>query len=124
MVLIFHFIEIIIHDFSVDFISHEYLAVEFFFCLSGFVVAYAYDNRIVGMGLKSFIKKRLFRLLPLVVIGSILGLLTFLFDPFADLYAVYGFGEKALLFITSIFLFPYPVIWERYFNQFNLNAPS
>lgn len=124
VVVIFHFMEIIIPDFSDNFISHGYLAVDFFFCLSGFVVAYAYDNRIAGMGLKTFIKIRLIRLQPLVVIGSILGLLTFLFDPYADLYAVYGFKETALLFITSSFLIPYPVVSERYFNLFNLNAPS
>lgn len=85
VVVIFHFMEIIIADFSENFISHGYLAVDFFFCLSGFVVAYAYDSRIAGMGLKTFIKLRLIRLQPLVIIGSILGLLTFLFDPFNNL---------------------------------------
>lgn len=124
VVVIFHFMEIIIADFSQNFISHGYLAVDFFFCLSGFVVAYAYDSRIADMGLKTFIKLRLIRLQPLVVIGSVLGLLTFLFDPFSDLYAVYGFKETALIFITSTFLIPYPVVSERYFNLFNLNAPS
>lgn len=124
VVVVFHFMEIIIADFSENFISHGYLAVDFFFCLSGFVVAYAYDNRIAGMGLKTFIKLRLIRLQPLVVIGSVLGLLTFLFDPYVDLYAVYGFKETVLLFITSTFLIPYPVVSERYFNLFNLNAPS
>jgi peptidoglycan/LPS O-acetylase OafA/YrhL len=124
VVVIFHFMEIIITDFSKNFISHGYLAVDFFFCLSGFVVAYAYDNRIAGMGIKTFIKLRLIRLQPLVIIGSILGLFTFLFDPYSNLYAIYGFKETALLFITSTFLIPYPVVSERYFNLFNLNAPS
>lgn len=123
VVVIFHFMEIIF-DFSNNFISHGYLAVDFFFCLSGFVIAYAYDSRIAGMGLKTFIKLRLIRLQPLVIIGSVLGLLTFLFDPYSDLFAVYGFKETALIFITSTFLIPYPVVSERYFNLFNLNAPS
>ncbi len=124
VVVVFHFMEIIIADFSNNFISHGYLAVDFFFCLSGFVITYAYDSRIAGMGLKTFLKLRLIRLHPLVVIGSILGLLTFLFDPYSNLYAVYGFTGTALLFITSTFLIPYPVVSERYFNLFNLNAPS
>ncbi|MEO7314704.1 MAG: acyltransferase [Ginsengibacter sp.] len=124
VVVIFHFMEIIIADFSNNFISHGYLAVDFFFCLSGFVVSYAYDNRIVGMGLKTFIKLRLIRLQPLVIIGSVLGLLTFLFDPYSNLYSIYGFKETALIFLTSAFLIPYPVVSERYFNLFNLNAPS
>lgn len=124
VVVIFHFMEIIIADFSQNFISHGYLAVDFFFCLSGFVIAYAYDNRIAGMGLMTFIKLRLIRLQPLVIIGSVLGILTFLVDPYSDLYAVYGFKETVLIFLTSVFLIPYPVVAERYFNLFNLNAPA
>lgn len=124
VVVIFHFREIIISDPGNNFISHGYLTVDFFFCLSGFVVSYAYDNRIASMGLKTFIKLRLIRLQPLVVIGAVLGLLTFLFDSYSNLYAIYGFKETVLIFITSAFLIPYPVVSERYFNLFNLNAPS
>ncbi len=124
VIVVFHFMEIIITDFSRIYIAHGFFAVDFFFVLSGFVVAYAYDNRIAGMGLKTFIKLRLIRLQPLVVIGSILGLLTFVFDPYTNIYAAYGFRETAMLFITSVFMIPYPVVSERYFNLFNLNAPS
>ncbi len=123
-VVVFHFMEIIFPDFSDNFISHGYLAVDFFFCLSGFVIAYAYDSRIAGMGLKTFFKIRLIRLQPLVVIGSVLGLLAFLFDPYTNLYAIYGFTDTALLFVTSALMIPYPVVSERFFNLFNLNAPS
>ena len=123
VVVIYHFMEIAETNYNKNFISHGYLAVDFFFCLSGFVVAYAYDHRIPGMKLSSFIKLRLIRLQPLVVIGSILGLITFLIDPYSNLYSVYGFGKTALLFITSVLLIPYPIVSERYFNLFNLNAP-
>lgn len=124
VVVIFHFMEIVITDPNKNFILHGYLAVDFFFCLSGFVIAYAYDSRIANMGLVTFIKLRLIRLEPLVVIGSVLGLLTFLFDPYTNLYSLYGFKKTALLFITSTFLIPYPVMPERFFNLFSLNAPS
>ena len=124
VIVVFHFMEIIIADFSKIYIAHGFLAVDFFFVLSGFVIAYAYDNRIAEMKLKTFVKLRLIRLQPLVVIGSILGLLTFLFDPYSNLYSVYGFRGTAMLFITSVFMIPYPVVSERYFNLFNLNAPS
>lgn len=123
LVVIYHFAEIAIVDVSKNFIWHGFLAVDFFFCLSGFVIAYAYDNRIAGMGLLAFLKLRLIRLQPLVVIGSILGLLTFLIDPYSNFYALYEFKQTALLFITSIFLIPYPVMSERFFNLFSLNAP-
>ncbi len=124
VVVIFHFMEIAIADYNDNFIAHGYLAVDFFFCLSGFVITYAYDSRISGMGLITFIKLRLIRLQPLVIIGSLLGLLTFLFDPFSHLYATYGFIQTALIFITSVLLIPYPVMPERFFNLFSLNAPS
>jgi peptidoglycan/LPS O-acetylase OafA/YrhL len=124
VVVIFHFMEIAIADYNNNFIAHGYLAVDFFFCLSGFVIAYAYDSRIADMGLITFIKLRLIRLQPLVIIGSVLGLLTFLFDPYSNLYAVYGFKDTVLIFITSVFLIPYPIMPERFFNLFSLNAPS
>ncbi|MFD0941239.1 acyltransferase family protein [Pedobacter boryungensis] len=123
-VVIFHFMEIAITDYNKNFIGHGYLAVDFFFCLSGFVIAYAYDNRVAQMSTWQFIKLRLIRLHPLVIIGSILGLLTFLLDPFSDLYAVYGFGKTVLLFLSSVFMIPYPIVDERYNNLFNLNAPA
>jgi peptidoglycan/LPS O-acetylase OafA/YrhL len=123
MVVIFHFMEIILLP-EDNPIGHGFLAVDFFFCLSGFVIAYAYDQRAEGLGVWNFIKLRLIRLQPLVVIGSILGLLTFLYDPFSNLYAVYGFGKTVLLFLSSLLLIPYPIVDERYNNLFNLNAPA
>jgi len=124
VVVIYHFMEIAVTDYSKNFIAHGYLAVDFFFCLSGFVIAYAYDSRVEKIGILSFIKLRIIRLHPLVIIGSFLGLLTFLFDPFSDFYAVYGFSKTLLLFLASVFLIPYPVMTERFFNLFNLNAPA
>ncbi len=123
-VVIFHFMEIAITDYSKNFIAHGYLAVDFFFCLSGFVIAYAYDTRAEGIGILQFFKLRLIRLHPLVIIGSILGLLTFLVDPYSDFYSVYGFGKTLTMFLASALLIPYPAMPERYFNLFCLNAPS
>lgn len=124
VVVIYHFMEIAITDYNKNFLSHGFLAVDFFFCLSGFVIAYAYDTRAENIGLTQFFKLRLIRLHPLVIIGSILGLLTFLFDPYSDFYAVYGFGKTLLMFLASAFLIPYPVMPERYTNLFCLNAPA
>ena len=124
VVVIYHFMEIAITDYSKNFIAHGYLAVDFFFCLSGFVIAYAYDTRAKDIGVTQFFKLRLIRLHPLVLIGAVLGLLTFLFDPFSDFYAVYGLGKTILLFVTSAFLIPYPVMPDRYTNLFCLNAPA
>src|SRR5215218_6133073 len=54
---------------------HGYLAVDFFYLLSGFVVGYAYDDRWDKMSIGSFFKRRLIRLQPMVVMGSIIGAL-------------------------------------------------
>lgn len=122
-VVIFHFMEWIFPDSSQNFIGHGFLAVDFFFCLSGFVIGYAYDDRIGKMGAGEFFKSRLIRLHPLVIFGSVLGLLGLLFDPYT-LSMVYGTGKLALLFICSVLMIPFPVMEERFFNNFSLNAPS
>src|SRR5882724_3310619 len=70
-------------DTSLSLVRHAYLAVDFFFGLSGFVVAYAYDDRWTRMSILQFFRIRLIRLHPLVLIGATLGLLGYLFDPFS-----------------------------------------
>jgi peptidoglycan/LPS O-acetylase OafA/YrhL len=122
-VVIFHFMEWVFADFSKNFIGHGFLAVDFFFCLSGFVMGYAYDERIRTMGIGAFFKSRLIRLHPLVVLGSVLGLLGFLLDPFASPLA-YDTGKLASLFVCSLLLIPLPLMKERAFNLFAFNAPS
>lgn len=122
-VVIFHFIEMYTPH-PDDLIAHAYLAVDFFFCLSGFVVAYAYDDRLPQMGLKKFLKQRLIRLHPLVVLGTVLGLLGFIFDPFGNQWEAYSGWKLAVLFLASVLMIPYPVMAERALNNFGLNAPA
>lgn len=63
----------------IESINHGYLAVDFFFILSGFVIGYAYDDRWgKSLTLKDFFKRRLIRLHPMVVMGAVLGAITFL----------------------------------------------
>lgn len=123
-VVIFHFMEWVFTDPTQNFIGHGFLAVDFFFCLSGFVIGYAYDDRIAKMGLRKFFISRIIRLHPLVIIGSVLGLLAFLFDPFGGHPELYSTGKIVLTFICSLFLIPLPVIADRGFNLFSFNAPA
>ena len=68
--------------------NHGYLAVDFFFLLSGFVISYAYNSRwgkgngndLSGKGftLWSFFKRRFIRLHPMVIMGAAIGTITFL----------------------------------------------
>jgi len=120
----FHFLEMVYTDYGKNFIGHGFLAVDFFFCLSGFVIAYAYDDRIEKMGVMEFFKSRIIRLHPLVIFGSVLGLLSFLFDPFSGSAAQYSIGKITLLFLSSALLIPFPAMEERAFNLFGLNAPA
>lgn len=58
--------------------NHGYLAVDFFFILSGFVIGYAYDDRWKKtMTVGIFFKRRLIRLHPMVVIGCVLGAISY-----------------------------------------------
>lgn len=123
-VVIFHFMEWVYTNPSENFIGHGFLAVDFFFCLSGFVIGYAYDDRIAKMGLRRFFISRIIRLHPLVIAGSILGLLAFLFDPFGGHLELYSTGKIILTFVCSLFLIPLPVIADRGFNLFSFNAPA
>ncbi len=61
-------------------INHGYLAVDFFFILSGFVVGYAYDDRWKKMTVMEFLKRRFIRLHPMVVIGAVIGAVVFYFQ--------------------------------------------
>jgi peptidoglycan/LPS O-acetylase OafA/YrhL len=123
-VVTFHFMEMAIYNYTKLFIGHGFLAVDFFFCLSGFVIGYAYDDRVGTMGIKEFLKSRLIRLHPLVILGSVLGLIALLVDPFATAPLAYNVSKVIMMFLTSIFLIPYPAMQERSFNLFSLNAPA
>lgn len=122
-VVVFHFMEIAVPDYNDSFIAHAYLAVDFFFCLSGFVIAYAYDNKLADIGFARFFKQRLIRLQPLVIVGSIWGLVAFIFDPFSDLWVKYA-DKLPVAFAASCLMIPYAFMPERYFNIFHLNPPS
>jgi peptidoglycan/LPS O-acetylase OafA/YrhL len=123
-VVTFHFMEWVFTDAGRNFIGHGFLAVDFFFCLSGFVIGYAYDDRIGKIGVLEFFKSRVIRLHPLVLAGSVLGLLTFLFDPFGGHPELYSTGKIILTFLCSALLIPFPVMEDRGFNLFSFNAPS
>ncbi len=60
-------------------INHGYLAVDFFFILSGFVISYAYDKRWQRgtLTMRGFFCRRLIRLHPMVVMGAVIGLVCY-----------------------------------------------
>ena len=59
--------------------NHGYLAVDFFFVLSGFVIGYAYDDRWKkGLTKGEFIVRRIIRLQPMVVMAVCLGIIAYI----------------------------------------------
>ena len=68
---------------GIDTFNHGHLGVDFFFMLSGFVISYAYDDRWQApagkhLTLGNFFKRRLIRLHPMLIIGALIGMTTFL----------------------------------------------
>ena len=80
IVVAFHLFETYSPGVTGQILNHGYLAVDFFFVLSGFVIGYAYDDRWgKGMGTWTFFKRRLIRLHPLLIMGTLVGAALFFF---------------------------------------------
>lgn len=102
----------------------RYLAVDFFFVLSGFVLAHAYQSRLdAGMSAAQFMRLRLIRLYPMYLMGLIIGL------------AVAGYlkmtggdhtGWKQIIAITgfSVLFLPTPQSLGQYDLLYPFNPPS
>src|ERR1700734_3742350 len=126
------FLIVIFHLFNYSFgfqgpwalVKHAYLAVDFFFALSGFVVAYAYDDRWTRMSVLQFFRIRLIRLHPLVLIGATLALLGYLFDPFSKARNHTDAPMLLLAYITSLLLLPSPPVGGRHNESQALNGPA
>jgi len=108
-------------------INHGYLAVDFFFILSGFVVGYAYDDRWDTLTIKAFLKRRFIRLHPMVVMGAIIGAGIFYFQGCAA-WDVSKVSAPRLLVATALnaCLFPAAPSFEvrGVGEMFPLNGPS
>lgn len=82
-------------------INHGYLAVDFFFILSGFVIGYAYDDRWGRLKPWEFLKRRIIRLHPMVVMGAVIGGAVFYFQG-CSVWDVTKVGVPALLAATLL----------------------
>ena len=86
IVVLFHLFECYPGNLLSVYVSHGYLAVDFFFALSGFVMGYAYDDRWGKMSVTDFIKRRIIRLHPMVVFGAVVGVCLFYYTGGIELY--------------------------------------
>ena len=101
VVILFHGFETYIPFFGTQHINHGYLAVDFFFVLSGFVIGYAYDDRWDRMSTWSFFKRRLIRLHPMVVAGTLFGACLFFFGE-SDYFSLIGGTEPWKFFLCIV----------------------
>jgi peptidoglycan/LPS O-acetylase OafA/YrhL len=103
--------------------AHGYLAVDFFFLLSGFVVGYAYDDRWGRMSRWEFFKIRLVRLHPMAILGVTIGAIMFYFDPFANNMEHVTIWKLLLTFLVSLTLLPSPDL-RGWGETHTLNGPA
>lgn len=111
LVVCFHLLETFSGDRFHQIINHGYLAVDFFFVLSGFVVSYAYDDRWEKMTQWDFYKRRLIRLQPMVIMGMLIGAALFYFQacgtfPLINSTPVW---KMLLVMVVGCTLIPLPV---------------
>lgn len=88
--------------------NHGYMAVDFFFILSGFVIGYAYDDRWkTTLTLKGFFKRRLVRLHPMVIMGALLGAVSYCIQGSVKWDGTQvPFTMVLIALLLNLFLFP------------------
>jgi peptidoglycan/LPS O-acetylase OafA/YrhL len=127
MVVAFHIFEVNSASRFDQVINHGYLAVDFFFVLSGFVIGYAYDDRWGKMTVGQFFKRRLIRLHPMVVAGMIIGAALFYFGDssvFPHIHEVPA-GRMLLIMLLGMLMIPAPPSMDirGWQEMYTLNAP-
>jgi len=114
MVVILHFSENYIPQFGFRLMPHGCLPVEYFFILTGFTLIYAYDGRWAqGMTFGRFLKRRVIRLQPLVVVGSIVGAACYLLcaDKYVGRFPACNLWQLGLLTVWCSALLPAPSLF-------------
>ena len=116
MVVIMHWVS----NWGNRYFSTSVLAVDFFFILSGFVVAYSYENRLKsGMDIMLFIKSRIIRLYPMIFLGATVWLIRYIIKSI--LLEQHDFKSYFLDYFLTLLLIPNSLLGS--IDIFNLNAP-
>lgn len=129
-VIWYHFFEGFATSPTDQMMNHGYLAVDFFFILSGFVLGYAYDERWKqGMTACRFMLRRVIRLHPMVILSVILGAVAFVVQGCEHWDGTPAPLSMVLLaLLTGLFLIPvYPGAGADVRGNgemFPLNGPS
>ena len=113
---------------GVVFPNHGYLAVDFFFMLSGFVVGYAYDDRWGSMSTWAFFKRRIVRLHPMVIAGTLIGAAFYYFGA-GDVFPIIGqtpWDAVLLAVVLGLLMLPSPLRLDvrGWGETYSLNGPA
>lgn len=124
IVVMFHLLETYSKGVPYQILNHGYLAVDFFFVLSGFVVGYAYDSRWgAGMTFGNFCKRRIIRLQPMLIFGTVVGALLFYMQGDHPDFSIINdtpWWIVLLLMIWGGTVLPIPKSWDiRGWAEFN-----
>lgn len=135
-VLMFHIWEMLVPSLEANPMRHTFLAVDFFFALSGFILGHAYDARLAPadgrhgpqLTRTEFFLRRLIRLHPMVVAAMVAGMLGYLLDPYAGgaqgIGAALSPGMLWLTFGLSLLLLPTPTLPNYFGETHSVNGPS
>jgi peptidoglycan/LPS O-acetylase OafA/YrhL len=96
------------------------MAVDFFFLLSGFVIAMSYERKLIDhtIRLSEFIKIRLIRLYPMIFFAALLGIAWRLDE------ARNSIGAIALSSLCAILIIPVPRVGAPGANSYPINGPG
>lgn len=117
---------VVVYHLDRPYAPSAYIAVDFFFVLSGFVIARAYGEKLAGgMSVSAFMKARYIRLYPLFLIGSVFGLVQLLLH-----WQAAGVGRADLFasILSTVFMLPSPSFLTRSAGDlwplYPLNGPA
>lgn len=110
VVVFYHLMECYPGNLTATWFAHGYLAVDFFFALSGFVLGYAYDDRWRtgsnpdGMTYWQFFKRRLIRLHPMVIFGALTGVCLFYYTGDIELFGKVDSAPWWMVLVQALLL--------------------
>lgn len=130
-VITYHFCNVFVSCITCSkYFNHGYLNVDFFYMVTGFVLSFAYDKRKDTLTFWNFMKKRILRLQPMVIITTIIAsfFLRYYYAP-SPRFCSAGetpWKQRLILILLSALNIPAPQKYSTRtkYNSFPLNPPQ
>ncbi|WP_304559716.1 acyltransferase family protein [Sphingomonas immobilis] len=106
-------------------LGSSYLAVDLFFLMSGFVIAYSYERKFAsGMGVGKFMLVRVIRLYPMYILGTAIFALPIAAALLMRKDLVWTVGGFSTAMASALLMLPSPPIPGKSLTLFVLNPPA